>query len=37
MTASVNGTAMYRVRLGPLPNVEQADQLLIRVVDSGYP
>src|SRR6266446_9838451 len=37
MTASINGTEMYRVRLGPLPDVEQADQLLARVVDGGYP
>jgi peptidoglycan lytic transglycosylase len=37
VTASINGTEMYRVRLGPLPNVEQADQLLSRVVDGGYP
>jgi rare lipoprotein A len=37
MTTSINGTEMYRVRLGPLPDVEQADQVLARVVDSGYP
>jgi rare lipoprotein A len=37
MTALINGAAMYRVRLGPLPTVERADQLLVRVVDSGYP
>ena len=37
MTASINGTEMYRARLGPLPDVEQADQVLARVVDSGYP
>jgi peptidoglycan lytic transglycosylase len=37
MSASVKGIEMYRVRLGPLPSVEQADQLLARVVDSGYP
>jgi hypothetical protein len=24
-------------RLGPLASVEEADQLLVRVVDSGYP
>jgi peptidoglycan lytic transglycosylase len=35
--ASVNGTELYRVRLGPLPNVEQADRMLTRVVGSGYP
>ena len=37
MTASVKGIEMYRVRLGPLASVEEADQLLARVVDSGYP
>jgi rare lipoprotein A len=37
MSASVNGTAVYRVRLGPVASVEQADQLLHRVVNSGYP
>jgi rare lipoprotein A len=37
MTASINGTEMYRVRLGPLLTVEQADQVLARIVDSGYP
>jgi rare lipoprotein A len=36
-TASVKGIEMYRVRLGPLASVEEADQLLARVVDSGYP
>ena len=37
MTASINGIEMYRVRPGPLPTVEQPDQLLARVIDSGYP
>jgi rare lipoprotein A len=37
VAASVNGTEMYRVRLGPLPDVEQADRVLTRVVASGYP
>ncbi len=37
MTASVKGIEMYRVRLGPLASVEEADQVLARVVDSGYP
>ena len=36
LSASVHGAEMYRVRLGPVPTVEQADQLLARVVDSGY-
>jgi len=29
------GIDMYRVRLGPIPTVEEADRLLSRVVDSG--
>ena len=37
MMASVKGIEMYRVRLGPLTSVEEADQALARVVDSGYP
>jgi rare lipoprotein A len=37
MTASVNGTEIYRVRLGPVGSAEQADRLLHRVVGSGYP
>jgi len=37
MTASVRGIEMYRVRLGPVASVEEADQLLARVVGSGYP
>ena len=37
MTAWVKGIEMYRVRLGPVASVEEADQLLARVVDSGYP
>jgi rare lipoprotein A len=36
-TASVNGVEMYRVRLGPFGSAAQADQLLARLVDSGYP
>ena len=36
-TASVNGTEIYRVRLGPLMNVEEADRLLARLAGSGYP
>lgn len=35
--ASIHGAELYRVRLGPLPNVEQADRLLVRVIGSGYP
>lgn len=37
MPTSVNGAAMYRVRIGPLANEEQAHRMLARVVDSGYP
>jgi rare lipoprotein A len=36
-TASVNGIELYRVRLGPVANAAQADRLLARVVNSGYP
>jgi rare lipoprotein A len=36
-TASINGVALYRVRLGPVENVAQADRLLALVVNSGYP
>lgn len=35
--ATVNGTAMYRVRLGPVASEAAARRLLTRVVDSGYP
>jgi cell division septation protein DedD len=28
---------MYRVRIGPVVNEEQAHRLLARVVESGYP
>jgi rare lipoprotein A len=31
----VNGTDLYRVRIGPLPSVTEADKLLDRVVDTG--
>jgi len=36
MTVSAKGIEMYRVRLGLLASVEEAD-LLVRVVDNGYP
>jgi len=29
------GVDMYRVRLGPIPTVEEADRLLAQVVGSG--
>jgi rare lipoprotein A len=35
--AQVNGTEIYRVRLGPLATIDEADQLLSRVVGSGVP
>jgi rare lipoprotein A len=34
--AQVNGTALYRVRLGPVANEAEADRLLSKVVSSGY-
>jgi rare lipoprotein A len=34
---SINGVEMYRVRLGPFENADEADRLLARVVDSGCP
>jgi rare lipoprotein A len=33
--ANVNGRSLYRVRLGPYPDVEPADSALARVVSSG--
>jgi rare lipoprotein A len=35
--AQVNGTNVFRVRLGPLATIDEADQLLSRVVGSGVP
>jgi rare lipoprotein A len=35
--ATVNGAYLYRVRIGPIPSVDEADRLLERVVDSGVP
>ena len=34
---AVNGTPLYRVRLGPVANTEEADRLLSRLVGSGFP
>jgi rare lipoprotein A len=34
--AQVNGTALYRVRVGPVTNEAEADRLLSKVVGSGY-
>ncbi len=36
-SASINGAAMYRVRIGPLESEGQARRLLEGVVRSGYP
>jgi rare lipoprotein A len=36
-SVSTNGVAMYRVRLGPLGSAVEANRLLARIVDSGYP
>ena len=33
----VNGRDLFRVRVGPLANVADADQILNRVVAAGYP
>jgi rare lipoprotein A len=33
--ARVNGTALYRVRIGPVPTVDEADRLLDRIVARG--
>ncbi|HEY8189198.1 MAG TPA: septal ring lytic transglycosylase RlpA family protein [Micavibrio sp.] len=33
--AMINGQRFYRVRLGPLSNVEEADELLARVIQGG--
>lgn len=35
--AMVNGADFYRVRLGPLSDVQQADQLLASLQQSGFP
>jgi rare lipoprotein A len=34
--AQVNGTALYRVRLGPVTSEAEADRLLSKVVSSGF-
>jgi rare lipoprotein A len=36
-TVKVSGTTVYRVRLGPATSVQEADRLLARAVDSGFP
>ncbi|HVH74822.1 MAG TPA: septal ring lytic transglycosylase RlpA family protein [Stellaceae bacterium] len=35
--ASVNGAELYRVRLGPFASREAANEMLARVIGSGYP
>jgi rare lipoprotein A len=35
MGARINGVDLYRVRLGPIPNVDEADKLLGRVFATG--
>jgi rare lipoprotein A len=35
--ARVNGANLWRVRIGPLPSVDEADRVLDRVVGSGVP
>ncbi|MGE0726162.1 MAG: septal ring lytic transglycosylase RlpA family protein [Alphaproteobacteria bacterium] len=37
VTVTVSGAPIHRVRIGPLPSVEAADQALARVADAGYP
>jgi len=34
---STNAGPMFRVRIGPIPSVEQADSLLERVIGTGHP
>ena len=34
---ALNGTPLYRVRLGPVANADEADRLLSRLVGSGFP
>lgn len=33
----VRGTVYYRVQVGPLPTVDDADKMLSQVINSGYP
>ncbi|MBU0858695.1 MAG: septal ring lytic transglycosylase RlpA family protein [Alphaproteobacteria bacterium] len=35
--ATINGQQFYRVRIGPLMRVEEADEILSRVVNAGHP
>jgi rare lipoprotein A len=34
---TVNGVNLYRVRIGPIGSVEEADRLLDRIVGAGMP
>ncbi|MCC7273082.1 MAG: septal ring lytic transglycosylase RlpA family protein [Alphaproteobacteria bacterium] len=36
-TVSVSGAPLFRVRIGPMKSVEDADVALARVADAGYP
>lgn len=36
-SAIVNGSEFFRVRVGPLPSVEQADQTLAQMIAGGHP
>ena len=35
-TVKVDGTTLYRVRIGPMVNLEEAHSLLRKVIDAGY-
>jgi rare lipoprotein A len=37
LASSVRGAPMYRVRVGPVATLQEADSLLIAVIGSGYP
>jgi rare lipoprotein A len=37
VNTSMKGVELYRVRLGPIPTVEEADRLVNRLATSGYP
>ena len=37
MPITVNGGEVFRVRMGPISTVEEADRLLDRVISAGYP
>lgn len=37
LESSVRGASIYRVRIGPVATIKEADKLLIEVIGSGYP